>query len=71
MIKPYLEDFIYDHKTSGEWKIQLLMLNRCISSKTFRETRSVYSASDNIKIFMGIDTNEVIDVLFDTILQRF
>ena len=31
----------------------------------------MYSASDDIEIFMGIDTNEVIDRLFDTILQRF
>ena len=68
MIRPYLGDFINDHKTSGEWKIQL---NRCISSKNLEETRYVYSASDNIEIFMGTDTDEVIGVLFDTILQRF
>ena len=33
--------------------------------------RSVYSASDNIEIFMGSDTDEVIDKLFDTMLPRF
>ena len=71
MIRPYLIDLINDHKTSGEWKIQLVMLNRCISSKNSEETRSVCSASDNIEIFMGSDTDEVIDKLFDTILQRF
>ena len=27
-IRPYLRDLINDHKTSGEWKIQLVMLNR-------------------------------------------
>ena len=47
------------------------MLNRCISSKNFKETRFAYSASDNIEIFMGIDTDEVIDRLFDTMLQGF
>ena len=31
----------------------------------------MFSASDNIEIFMGIDTDKVIDRLFDTILQRF
>ena len=71
MIRPYLIDLINDHKTSGEWKVQLVMLNRCISSKNFEEMHSVYSASDNIEIFKGIDTDEVIDILFDTILQRF
>ena len=46
-------------------------MNRCVSSKTFEETRSVYSASDNIEIFMGSDTNEVIDRPCNTMLQRF
>ena len=67
-IRPYLKDLINDHKTSGEWKIQLEMLNRCISSKNFEETRSVHSVSKNIEIFMGSDTAEVIDSFFDTIL---
>ena len=42
IIRPYLIDLINDHKTSKEWKIQLVMLNRCISSKNFEETRSIY-----------------------------
>ena len=71
IIGPYLIDLINNHSQYGEWKIQLVMLNRCISSKNFEETHSVYSASDNIEIFMGTDTDEIIDRLFDTILQRF
>ena len=71
MIEPYLEDLINDHKTSGKWKIQLVMLNRCISSKNFEETHSVYLASDNIEIFICSDTDEVIDILFGAMLQRF
>ena len=47
------------------------MLNNCICSKNFEETRSIYSASNNIEIFMGSDTDDIIDKLFDTILQRF
>ena len=47
------------------------MLNRCISSIDFKETCFIYSASDNIEIFMGSDTDDVINNLFDTILQRF
>ena len=31
----------------------------------------MHSASDNIEIFMVSDTDEVIDILFDTMLQRF
>ena len=84
MIRPYLRDFINDHKAPlktykvinnesqfEEWKIQLVMLNNCISSEHFEETRSIYSASNNIEIFMGRDTDDIIDKLFDTILQRF
>ena len=85
MIRPYLKDLINDHKTPmeladkvnnndakiGEWKIQLVMLNNCISSINFEETRSIYSASHNIEIFMCSDTDDAIDRLFDTILQRF
>ena len=27
--------------TSGEWKIQLIMQNKCISNKIFEETRDM------------------------------
>ena len=85
MIRPNLIDLANDHKnpmeltdkennsdtTFGEWKIQLVMLNNCISSKNFEEICSIYSASNNIDIFMGSDTDDIIDKFFDTILQRF
>ena len=47
------------------------MLNRCISSKNYEETRDMYSASNNIEIFMGSNTNDAIDTLCNTKLQRF
>ena len=47
------------------------MLNSCISSKNFEEMRSIDLASNNIELFMGSDTDDIIDKLFDTILQRF
>ena len=69
IIRPYLNDLINDNKASGEWKIQLR--NRCISSKNYEETRNTYSTSENIEIFMGSNTDEVIDRLFNSILERF
>ena len=60
---------IIKHLENG--KFNFVMLDRCISSKNFEETRFIYSASENIEIFMGTDTDEVIDILFDTMLQRF
>ena len=47
------------------------MLNNCISSKSFEETRSIYSARKPVEIFIGSNTDYIIDKLFDTILQRF
>ena len=55
----------------GEWKIQLLMQNNCISTKHFEYTCAVYSASQSVEIFMAVDTDDVIDRIFDTLLQRF
>ena len=82
IIRPYLRDLINDHKPTaklnndrdaehGEWKIQLVMLNNCISVKIFEDTRTIYSKSDPAEIVMGSDTNDVIDRLFDTTLERF
>ena len=47
------------------------MQNNCISTKDYEETRPIYSASKLVEIFMGSDTNDTIDRLFDTLLQRF
>ena len=83
MIRPYLRDLINDHKPTmeltnkanssdtkrGEWKLQLVIRNNCISSKDFEETHTIYSASKPIKIFMGSNTDDVIDILFDTTLK--
>ena len=47
------------------------MQNNCISAKNFEETHTIYSVSEPVEIFMGNDTENVIDTLFNTILQRF
>ena len=62
MIRPYLRDLINDHKPMmefnneendsdsdrAEWKIQLVMQNRCISTTNFEENCTMYSASKPI-----------------------
>ena len=64
MIGLYLRDLIDGHKPKtelnnndkhGEWKIQLVMQNKCISTKYFEDTCDVYSTSTPIEIFMGVD----------------
>ena len=46
------------------------MQNNFISDKTFEDTRTVYSASKPVETFMGSDTKNAIDTLFNTILTR-
>ena len=80
MIKPYLRDLINNHKPAmesnneenvrAEWKTQLVMQNNFISDKDLQDTRTIYSASESVEIFMGSDTENTIDTLFNTILER-
>ena len=80
MIKPYLRDLINNHKPTdqsnnekndrAEWIIQLVMQNNFISHKDFEDTRTINSASESVEIFMCSDTNDVIDRIFNTILER-
>ena len=46
------------------------MQNNFISDKNFEDTRTIYSASKAIKVYMGSDTENVNDTLFNTILER-
>ena len=48
MIRPYLSNMINDHKTQGEWKIQLTMPIKFISSKDSNETCIMHTKSDNL-----------------------
>ena len=47
------------------------MQNSCISTKSFEEAHTIYTKSEPVEIFMGSYTEDVIDVLFNTLLQRF
>ena len=85
MMRSYLRDLINEHKPidesndesnnddidRAESKIQLTMQNICISTKRFEETRTIYTKSEPLEVFMGSDTEDVIDKLFNTLLQRF
>ena len=72
MIRLYLVDMINDHKTKSEWKIQLTMAINVISFKSdFVESRIMYTKSNRIEIMIGSDTNEVIEELFKSLLQRY
>ena len=74
MIKPYLRDIINDHKTQGEWKIQLTMTINFISSKVSDEIRTMHTKSNNIQIMIciqGNETDESNEELFESLLQKY
>ena len=61
-----------EHKTQGEWKIQLTMeVNFISSKKDSDETRAMRTKSDNIEIMMGSETDEIIEELSKSLLRRY
>ena len=64
---------VTDYETTlGEWKIQLTMSINFISSKDDSdETCHMRTKSDNIEIVIGSETNEIIEELFKSFLQRY
>ena len=72
VIESYLVDMINDHKNKGEWKIQLTAEISFISSiPDSDETRIMHTKSDNLEFMIGGDTDEVIENLFKSLLQRY
>ena len=72
VIRAYLVGIINDHKNQSEWKIQLTIAINFISSiPNSDETRITHTKSNNIKIMIGSDTDEVIEDLFKSLLQRY
>ena len=72
LIEPYLAGMINDYKSKGEWKIQLTAeINFTSLKPDSDETRIMHTKSDNTEIMTGSDTNEVIEELFKSFLQRY
>ena len=63
---------INDNKAQfGEQKIQLSVSIKFISSKDSNETRIMHRWGDNIEIMTGIATDDIIDELFISLLQKY
>ena len=72
MIESYLVDMINDYKNKGEWIIQLTAeINFSSLKPDSNETRTMYTKTGNIEIMIGSDTNEIIEDLFKSLLQRY
>ena len=70
MIRQHLSNTINDHKTQGERKIQLTMEIIFVSSKVSTEYRTMHTTSDNADIMIGNKTDEIIEKLFEYLLQK-
>ena len=70
MIRQYLSNTINDQKTQGERKIQLTMEIIFVSSKVSTEYRTMHTTSNNKDIMIGNKTDEIIEKLFEYLLQK-
>ena len=57
-------------ETSSERKIQLTMAINFISSKDPDNTRTMHTKSNNAEIMIGSETDEIIEDLFESFLQK-
>ena len=55
----------------GEWKTVLKMYIKCSSPKNFNETRTMHPNIEQVEVYMGSDSETVIDTLFNTLFQNF
>ena len=70
-IRPYLENMIRDYMSIGEWKIQLTISVRFISSRNPEQFRIRHSHSENIEIMSGSDIDDVVNNLLLTLKENY
>ena len=51
--------------------IKNVLYIKCISTKCCNETHTMHPKSKQVEVYMGSDTENVIDTLFNTLLQNF
>ena len=72
LIEKYLKELIEEYKLKGEWKVQLTTEVNFISLKPGSdETRIMYERSDNVEIMFGDDNDDIIEQLFESLLQKY
>ena len=72
LIEKYLRKLINYYKNKGEWKVQLVAEISFISLKPGSdETRIIHTRSENEEFTNGNDTDEIIEGLFESFLQKY
>ena len=70
-VRPYLHHLIEEYSIKGSWKIQLTAKLSFISLTDTTVRQKLYSQSDNVSILHAVDTNAVINELFNTFFERY
>ena len=71
LIEKYLRNLINYYKNKDKWKVQLIAEISFISLKPGSdETRIMHMRSDNEELTNGSDTDEIIEGLFESFLQK-
>ena len=72
LIERYLRKLLNYYKNKGEWKLQLTAEISFISLKPGSdETLDMHTKRNNEEIMNGNDTDEIIEGLFESFLQRY
>ena len=70
-IRSYSKDIIHSLRKSDMWKTQLTIANNFTSSINNHEERLMHSKSDNMKILISDEADEVIKKLFHSLKNRY
>ena len=71
-LKVHSGNEVSDYETQfGECKIQLTMSINFISSEDSDETPNMHTKSNNIEIMVCSETDEIIEEIFESLLQRY
>ena len=72
LIEKYLRELTEEYKLKEEWKVQLTIEVNFISLKpSSDETRIMCTRSDNVEIMFGDDNDDIIEQLFESLLQKY
>ena len=62
---------LWVEETPSQCKIQLTMAINVISSTDSDEFRTMHTKSNNVEIMIGSETDEIIEDLFESFLQKY
>ena len=70
-IKPYLETMIREYMSTGEWKLQLTISVKFISSRNPEQIHIRYSYSENNEIMSGTDMSDAVNNLLTALKENY